>query len=349
MRFQEHYFTEADTSKATGLEKTIVDIWNGLTIDDPLLSKPGENVVTFLKDKQKIKEKSATHTGRKGSEPYPLTDDWKKWGGIDKTPKTDLIIGEKYFISLKAGSSAQLMSGSKGESKATFNAALNGIDVTKYEKGLIDKIEKAFENFVSSSLSKHGNVQQDIDAGDNPVIINGQKAHTEMKTLLQDFFNSNEDFQNAFAREAMTGIAKFGHDSEATATHVLAVTDEGEKNALHNLQDVKYIKEVADRMKLVVRFKSTSQKIGGEKTGKYRFWSVISLIQKNIKESFDIDESLLTEGKVEEIWNNVKNFIKGVLNKIYEFIKKGLENLIEFLEINVEDEDINVDNSISFY
>ena len=51
-----------------------------------------------------------------------LTTDWKRWGGVNNTSKTDIVVGGKN-CSVKNANGAQLMSAKKGEAQATTNAA----------------------------------------------------------------------------------------------------------------------------------------------------------------------------------------------------------------------------------
>ena len=86
----------------------------------PSAKKAGELIATkILKDYPQLKNKKAEVFGRAKSN---LTDFWKSYGGSDTTPKTDIKIGDKNF-SVKIGL-AQLMSGGKAESTATFQAAV---------------------------------------------------------------------------------------------------------------------------------------------------------------------------------------------------------------------------------
>ena len=71
--------------------------------------------------------------------------------GSTKTPKTDFVIG-KNKISLKSGSAAQLMSGGRNESIATFYTALNSVE--GMQKKMIDKLTKMFEGSCASQCCR---------------------------------------------------------------------------------------------------------------------------------------------------------------------------------------------------
>lgn len=83
-------------------------------------------------------------------------------------------------------------------------------------------------------------------------------------------------------------------------------------------------------MKLTVRFKSSSEKLKGEKTGRYRFWSVVSLIS---------DPTKLKEG--------VMDTIKSYVSKVRDFIDNSIYSLTKFI-IGDDQVDITLDNTIDF-
>jgi Tfp pilus assembly protein PilV len=332
--------TEADTGDAVLFESALVYAWYKVTglpmpkdaILPAELAKLKSNkkmVNAAIQAVQKLNlgtGKSARATGRSG-EKATLTDFWKSQGASNTTPKTDVILGNKK-ISVKAGNS-QLMSGGKNESLATFYAAAKkvpGILKTKEAQDVI----KTFEKFVEGGYTKAGSVEKELTSGKNKVLKDGDKAHKEMKTKLQDLFNKSPKFKIAFAKEAMSGYEKFGPKSPASADYVLSVDSGFGSPKLHSTQNDSYAAKIADQMNLTVRFKSTSQKIGGEKTGKYRFWSVVSLIS---------DPTKLKEG--------ISDTIKNAYNSVKNFINQGIYSLTKFV-MGDDEIDVELNNTIDF-
>jgi len=160
----------------------------------------------------------------------------------------------------------------------------------------------------------------------------GDKAHKEMSSKLEDLFNKSPEFKIAFAQEAMSGYEKFGSNSDASADYVLSVSPDLSSPKLHSTQNSGYAAKIADQMKLTVRFKSSSEKLKGEKTGRYRFWSVVSLIS---------DPTKLKEG--------VMDTIKSYIYKVKDYIDNGVYSLTKFLfGDTLQDSDIEFDNTIDF-
>ena len=341
-RILEQILREAETGEAVLFESALVYAWykvNGLPVPEGAilpdeLKKLKSNKKMIAKAEEAIvklglqKGKSARATGRTG-EKAQLTEFWKSQGASNITPKTDVILGNKK-ISVKVGNS-QLMSGGKNESTATFYAAAKkvpGILNSKEAKAVLD----TFDKFVEVGYTKSGGVEAGLKSGKDKVLIAGDKAHKEMSSKLEDLFNKSPEFKIAFAQEAMSGYEKFSPNSPAAADYVLSVNTDLSNSKLHSTQDRAYASKIADQMKLTVRFKSSSEKLKGEKTGRYRFWSVVSLIS---------DPTKLKEGIIDTL--------KSYVYKIRDYIDNSIYSLTKFiLGDTVQDSDIKFDNTIDF-
>jgi hypothetical protein len=148
----------------------------------------------------------------------------------------------------------------------------------------------------------------------------------------------------------MTGEHKFSNGSFAIANYILSVSKNGESIYFNQINDT-VVNSVANSTKVSVRFKSTSVKKKGEKTGEYNFWSVVGLIVKDYREKYTkINELLnsgdvLTEGIVDQVklfLQNVWKFITDIYEKIITYIKQGFEYVIDFFGVDLQNEDIFV-------
>jgi hypothetical protein len=341
-RILEAILKEADTGEATLFESALVYAWylvNGLKVPpDAILPEELDKLKSNKKMLEKAKNviielklqtgKSARATGRSG-EKATLTDFWKNQGAVNTTPKTDVILGNKK-ISVKVGNS-QLMSGGKNESLATFYAAAKkvpGILNTKEAKEVLN----TFDKFVEVGYTKSGGVEAGLKSGKDKILAAGDKAHKEMAEKLESLFTKSPEFKIAFAKEAMSGYEKFGAGSPASADYVLSVSSDLSNPKLHSTQNDAYASKIADQMKLTVRFKSSSEKLKGEKTGRYRFWSVVSLIS---------DPTKLKEG--------ITDTIKSYIDKVKDFMDNGIYSLTKFLfGDTLTDDDISVNDTIDF-
>ena len=121
-----------------------------------------------------------------------------------------------------------------------------------------------------------------------------------------------------------------------------------------------YVRKVADAMKTSVRFKSSSQKLKGEKTGKYNYWSVVALIvnklddmAKQVKEeiilsgnwNFTLTEEQINENIFKIAYQRIKDFVINLITSIKNWIVQKVEHVIEFL---TAEPIMNFNNTIVF-
>ena len=165
---------------------------------------------------------------------------------------------------------------------------------------------QVLEGFVKNTLAP-SKLRPLIKAGTNKVVNAAEKAHKDCMKELGNLFNQSKEFKIEFAREAMSGYEKFGKSSPASADLMLVSSEDGGRVEIHDVNDDSYCEKIATAMKLQARFKTSSRKIKGVKTGEYNYWSVVSLIVNSMSEELDTNEK---ETLVEiNILNKVKSFV----------------------------------------
>ena len=328
---EHHLISEAGRSRGEDMEHVIVSAVNGKPqgIGD-IPAEAGVAVANFLA-KNGVKGKAKVL----GADTIDVSSTWKEYfggkvPGATKTPKTDFVIG-RTKISLKTGNAAQLMSGARSESLATFYTALEkGGD--KIHKEVIDKLKVMFDGMAPANVSAT-DLRTAIKTQSDEMVNKANEAHKLMMNELSGIFNSNKDFRNAFAHEAMSGEVKFGGNIGACSDFLVSDFD-GSRNKLKSVNDMGYVAKVADQMNVSVRFKTTSVKRKGVKTGEYRYSSVVGLNVSKMHEEVDqlLEQKFLTEAKVtdwiKKQWTNLKEAFK----KALAYIKKSLKNALDFLQ-----------------
>ena len=341
---------EADTTKATLFESALVYAWykinNFQDSEIPEENLEPENLSKVKKDKKMLAAaikavknlglsggKYAKHTGRLGAI-SELTPFWKKYEATDTTPKTDVILGGKR-ISVKVGPS-QLMSGGKEESTATFYATLKRAPwLAKSDE--VKRVKALFSGFVKG-YTDSGTVKANLQSKKNKILNDADKVHKEMMAALEELFTKSDIFAREFAKEAMSGAHKF-ETEEAIADYVLSADSGSYENAiLHRINDDAYALKVARQVNITVRFKSTQRKLKGEKTGSYRFWSVVALI---------FNPSSVKEGVLDSVSGFVKgakDYITSGIRSAIDYFQSGLDKLLNFV-VDKEDVDVDVKNT----
>ena len=279
---------------------------------------------------KKMAQQIAKHFGNAGAkaEQYgraksSLTSFWKSFGASDTTPKTDILIGDKR-LSLKIGL-AQLMSGGQAESMATFYAALNATPELKKDPQF-EKVNQIFESFVKNTLAP-SQLRPIIKKGDNPIVNAAETAHKDCMRELGILFEQSKEFKIAFAREAMSGYEKYGVKSNSAAEFMVVATHDGSRVSIHSVNDDAYCEKIANKMRLQARFKTSSRKLKGVKTGEYNFWSVVSLIV----DAMQGENESLDEGILDVMKKKVKSIASKVISGVKNFLTKKVSNLFKFL------------------
>jgi len=278
-----------------------------------------------------LKTKEAEQYGRARAS---LTAFWKSHGASDITPKTDVLIGDMRF-SVKIGI-AQLMSGGKAESTATFEAATKNSNPELKKSPQYKATTDVLEGFVKSTLAP-SKLRPLIAAGTDDVVNKAELAHKDCMVELGKLFNESKSFKVEFAREAMSGYEKFGKTSNAAAEFMLVASADGGTVKIHSVDDDDYCLKIANAMKLQARFKSSQRTLSALKsptnkkggTGEYNYWSVISLIVDSMQDTEELKESIelhelkllrVIRGWVTRTWRNVTTFFKGGIMKLKTFL-----------------------------
>ena len=316
-------FYELTDRPMTKADNGISDkVYNAIK-ENPQALEAGRRIAQqVLNSYPQLKNKEAEQYGRAKAS---LTAFWKSHGASDITPKTDVLIGDMRF-SVKIGI-AQLMSGGKDESTATFQAAIKNSnpDIVKSEQ--YKKTTQVLEGFVKNTLAP-SKLRPIIKSGTNEIVNKAEKAHKDCMQELGKLFDESKSFKVEFARESMSGYEKFGKDSNAAAEFMLVASADGSRVVIHSVDDDEYCLKIANAMKLQARFKTSSRKLKGVKTGEYNFWSVISLIVDSMQEEYSADNQVLNEFK---IFKKVGKWLKGTWSKVTAFLKKGIQKLVTFL------------------
>ena len=305
--------------------------------DSPIALGAGRNIARYVLSKYPdLKNKNAEQYGRAKAS---LTPFWKSHGGTDITPKTDVLSGDMRF-SVKIGL-AQLMSGGKSESTATFEAAVKNSNTDLSKSPQYKKTTDVLEGFVKNTLAPT-KIRPLIKSGTNEVVNRAEKAHKDCMKELGALFKESKSFKIEFAKEAMSGYEKFGQDSPAASEYMLVATADGSKVSIHSIDDDDYCLKIANAMRLQARFKtsqrtltalkSPTNKKGG--TGEYNFWSVISLIVDSMQGSDDINESI--ELQELKLLKTIRGWMSNTWRKVTTFLKGGILKLKKFLGVEAD-------------
>ena len=158
-----------------------------------------------------------------------------RWKGKNKTPKTDIMSGRKYKISLKKSGGSQLMSGGQAETISTLEAAMETFSKSNNKQifQVIDEIENKMgrmtEKGTITDLEKRiasGKKLSDKDTKSAAELSVLNTNTNELNSSLNTIFQSL-DFKSHFCFEAATGNIKFEPTPDAAANVIVTFKDSG--------------------------------------------------------------------------------------------------------------------------
>ena len=106
---------------------------------------------------------------------------------------------------------------------------------------------------------------------------------------------------------------------------MVVASHDGTTVSIHSVDDDAYCEKIANAMKLQARFKTSSRKLKGVKTGEYNFWSVVSLIVDAM------GAEAVTEGVFDVVRGKLKKIGLKILNSVKSFLTRSVTNVFKFL------------------
>lgn len=253
------------------LERAICDIGNGRQTKEAFQTEALaaiESMPFFVSKVDRI-----------GNKPFFITDDWYWFcTQSSKLPKTDLVFNKCEKVSLKYGKNSQFMSSGTQETLAllTLVARHNDIDETILNpvKNLIDEIDTFGNIILPGPIKKVSKMNPQPEA-----YVKLNQLHSELTKELQTLFLI-EDYGLEILRESISGKIKFGDQSQASCDYLLSVGTNGKPITIISTHDISSLKSLYKSSRLLVKFKSDSQKRDGTRSGNYIIRNVIGLMHE---------------------------------------------------------------------
>ena len=300
--------------------------------------------------KEFIKKVGVKKLEQLGASTLPISKEWK---GTNKTPKTDLIDGNKR-ISLKKAGGSQLLSAGKMEAISTVEAAMRMYSIDpngkKKVESLLDNLENKMIKLQSDdTITKLNKMrdQKNLSPADKKKIAEldqGQLFAKDLTTEMENLFNSEQLMKEFFCWEAATGENKFGKDSQGVANQVITFKETG------TITDILPLKTPSQAGKILAKgntfyisFKSSSgsppylalrsKKI--KLTASYQPTFADIIKEECARER--VGMQVLHEGKVEQLdefqlFNKLVSKAKGVATSIKNQAKRILDAILKRLK-----------------
>lgn len=303
--------------KPADYEAAIAAAWNDLNNIEHDISYKEHLYETGMSIATQVKKKLSGQAQNIGSVSVPdVSEFWKKYipGRIDKTPKTDILIGDAR-VSLKMGDSSQLCSAKaiEGEGEAMLHYALQ-------RSGADEQLQKTISEIFEPLRQA---APKDKDALKKEML-------SSIQTAFREIARENEEFKVAFVREALTGEGKFqGVATEPIADTLLAASYDATKVALKGITE-EYVRKIAPQIQVLVNIKSS---------GKGR-WPAIRITHKHENQIQNILDDVMDNELLEED-------IKAFFGKLKDIVKSSVKAFLKWLGFQVEVE--ATINNINFF
>ena len=260
----------------------------------------------------------------------------KKWKGINKTPKTDLISGP-HKISLKKHGGSQLMSAGTAEAVSTFEAAMGRYSISKEGKKAVTSLMNSVQKKMGAMSTKGtiGAIEKLRDATPKSKRSKALKAKIEEMEGLQvdaDFLSKKMDklfkdkqFKKYFCWEAASGEVKFKPSPKGISNVIVTFKDTGSiANILPLDSPAKAGKILANGNGFYVSFKTGG---GGSKPYLSLRSSKLSAIKKLLNQGDDIPtfKTIIMEEYKKEFINESVEYLDEF--KLFDKLKRKIKDV----------------------
>ena len=260
----------------------------------------------------------------------------KKWKGINKTPKTDLISGT-HKISLKKHGGSQLMSAGTAEAISTFEAAMGRYSISKEGKKAVTSLMNSVQKKMGAMSTKGtiGAIEKLRDATPKSKRSKALKAKIEEMEGLQvdaEFLSKKMDklfkdkqFKKYFCWEAASGEVKFKPSPDGISNVIVTFKDTGSiANILPLDSPAKAGKVLANGNGFYVSFKTGG---GGSKPYLSLRSSKLSSIKKLLNQGDDIPtfKTIIMEEYKKEFINESVEYLDEF--KLFDKLKRKIKDV----------------------
>ena len=260
----------------------------------------------------------------------------KKWKGINKTPKTDLISGP-HKISLKKHGGSQLMSAGPAEAVSTFEAAMGRYSISKEGKKAVTSLMNSVQKKMGAMSTKGtiGALEKLRDATPKSKRskelkarikeMEGLQVDAEFLSTKMDKLFKDKQFKKYFCWEAASGEVKFKPSPDGISNVIVTFKDTGSiANILPLDSPVKAGKVLANGNGFYVSFKTGG---GGSKPYLSLRSSKLSAIKKLLNQGDDIPtfKTIIMEEYKKEFINESVEYLDEF--KLFDKLKRKIKDV----------------------
>ena len=225
--------------------------------------------------------------------PGQLTMEWQQNGGQDPTPTASMVFmnpATNDFIRANvAVGKENLMSGNPEEATTTFNTMTSlGLTVPFARQKQVKELTSTVKSKLTQTLSGLQQQGSTIKESKEDIISEATRIYDSIAGKIEDLMSVDRSLQKTILREVLTGELKFGPDSTATASHVIATNKDGTDTQMQQITN-SYVSKLLNmiNMNIVLSPANIEERIETEQTAGDTFIDYVRAITQNMQDTLD--------------------------------------------------------------
>ena len=225
--------------------------------------------------------------------PGQLTMEWQQNGGQDPTPTANMVFmnpATNDFIRANvAVGKENLMSGNPEEAPTTFNTMTSlGLTVPFARQKQVKELTSTVKSKLTQTLSGLQQQGSTIKESKEDIISEATRIYDSIAGKIEDLMSVDRSLQKTILREVLTGELKFGPDSTATASHVIATNKDGTDTQMQQITN-SYVSKLLNmiNMNIVLSPANIEERIETEQTAGDTFIDYVRAITQNMQDTLD--------------------------------------------------------------
>jgi len=240
--------------------------------------------------------------------PGQITPEWQQNGGQNPTPAADMVFmnpATNDFIRANvAVGKTNLMQKDEGEGNVIFNTmTTQGLTIPFTKVKQVKDLTSTIKSKLGQSLSAITQAGRSIKESTEDIYAEATQIYDSVAGKIEDLMNVDRSLKKTILREVLTGELRFGPDSTATATHVIASNKDGTDTQLQNITNA-YITRLLNmvKMNIVLAPANIEERIEIEQTNGDTFIDFVRAATENAGDELD------TSNMSPDGYNAVTNF-----------------------------------------
>ena len=225
--------------------------------------------------------------------PGQLTMEWQQNGGQDPTPTANMVFmnpATNDFIRANvAVGKENLMSGNPEEATTTFNTMTSlGLTVPFARQKQVKELTSTVKSKLTQTLSGLQQQGSTIKESKEDIISEATRIYDSIAGKIEDLMSVDRSLQKTILKEVLTGELKFGPDSTATASHVIATNKDGTDTQMQQITN-SYVSILLNiiNMNIVLSPANIEERIETEQTAGDTFIDYVRAITQNMQDTLD--------------------------------------------------------------